>query len=112
MGAQSACELADTVQDALLGVPGVVRLYRSGATAAKLLRAGAELVGLRDGDDPLVAVQERDGALRVTAALGVDAAHEAGTVCRAAHAAAAEALSGRGADGAQLTLTVVHLIES
>lgn len=112
MAAQTACELADTVQDALLGVPGVVRLYRSGATAAKLLQAGAELVGLRDGESSLVTVREQDGSWRVTAALGVDADHEAGTVCRAAHAAAAEALAGRGADGAQLRLTVVHLIES
>ena len=112
MVAQTACELAETVQDVLLGVPGVVRLYRSGATAANLLQAGAELVGLRDGESSLVAVQEHDGAWRLTAALGVDAGHQAGTVCRAAHAAAAEALAGRGAAGTQLKLTVVHLIES
>lgn len=102
--------LAQDVEEALLEVPGIVRLYRPGTAGGKLLEAGAELVGLRDAEAPLVAVRERDGAWLVTASIGSDAEHGAGDVCRAAHGAVVRAAERAGVQ-AEARLTIGHIVE-
>lgn len=101
--------LAQDVAEALLEVPGIVRLYRPGMVSGKLLEAGTEFLR-RDAEAPLVAVRKRDGAWLVTASIGSDAEHGAGDVCRAAHGAVTRVAERAGVQ-AEARLTISHIVE-
>lgn len=100
-------ELAASLDELVRGLPGVSALYRSGPLLAKIVAIGSQALR-SDADGPLVRVESGDGAVSVTATIGV-AAESATQTCRAVHDAIAAHLLMRGFDGAAIAVTVAHV---
>ncbi|WP_159500392.1 hypothetical protein [Microbacterium sp. 18062] len=101
--------LAADIETAILAVPGVTTIFRTGSTASKVVDAGARLLGLRDDDAPLVRIEQAPEGFRVEVAIGVLASAGAVETAHRVHAAI-EALTSQQRDGsAEIRITVVHV---
>ncbi|WP_156761149.1 hypothetical protein [Microbacterium karelineae] len=108
MSAEDRQGIPARIEAAVRAVPGVADVYPTGALASRIVDAGARLLGVRDGDAPLVRVDDGAG-VRVEAAIGVRAGDGAGDVVRAARAAIRAVLDEPGRPEPEIRLTVVHV---
>lgn len=104
--------LAADIETAVLAVPGVTAMFRSGNTVSKVVDAGARLLGIRDEDAPLVQVEQTPEGLRVEVAIGVLGSAGAAQTARRAHAAIDAASSRHRAGSVDIRITVVHVDDS
>lgn len=109
MGAQEREELAAVVEATLRSTPGIRSVYRSGSLISNLLRAGAEAIGVRRDDEPIVSVVAVGDAVAVEATLGVDSGVRSADTLQDAHAAIDALLETRGVRRESITLTVAHV---
>ncbi|PRB16086.1 hypothetical protein [Microbacterium sp. MYb62] len=101
--------LAAAIEVAVRATPGVRTVYRSGSLISNLLRAGAEAIGVRAEEEPIVSVAFVGDAVAVEASLGVDAGARSADVMHAVHAAVDGVLGARGLRRESITLTVAHV---
>ncbi|WOF21888.1 hypothetical protein N8K70_10880 [Microbacterium betulae] len=111
MSVQRRTEIARAVQGALESTPGVTGLFRTGPLIARVVDAGAELLGWRDAERPFVDLKDADGELRAIASIGVDVAAPAAATCRLAAENASGALAALGAGDVTIELTIVLINE-
>jgi hypothetical protein len=109
MGTQERGELATAIEATLRSTPGVRSVYRSGSLISHLLRAGAEAIGVRKDDEPIVSVAAAGDGVAVEATLGVDAGARSADILHAGHAAVDALLGARGVRRESITLTVAHV---
>ncbi len=109
MGTQEREELAAAVEATLRSTPGVRSVYRSGSLIANLLRVGAEAIGVRKDDEPIVSVAAAGDAVAVEATLGVDSGARSADILRDVHTAIDALLGARGVRRESITLTVAHV---
>ncbi|WP_247629290.1 hypothetical protein [Microbacterium croceum] len=102
-------ELAAAIDTAVRATPGVDDIYRSGSLISNLVGAGASALGVRNQDEPLVAVTQGDDGVRVEASVGVDSAVGAPATLAAVRNAIAALLDERGLRATAITLTVVYV---
>ena len=104
--------LAAAVEAATRAVPGVVRIFRTGTIVSKLVDAGARLVGVRDGDAPLVRLEQTPEGTRVEIAIGVDASAGAVEAVHRVHDALDALLAEHDIRPEEIRVTVVHVDET
>ncbi|MFJ6534094.1 hypothetical protein [Microbacterium sp. NPDC091662] len=109
MDAQERGELAAAIEAVARSTPGVRSVYRSGSLISNLLRAGAEAIGVRKDDEPIVSVAADGDGVVVEATLGVDSAARSADVLHSVHAAVDALLTERGVRRESITLTVAHV---
>lgn len=109
MGAEERDELARAIEATLRSVPGVRSVYRSGSLISHLLRAGAEAIGARKDDEPIVSVVAAGDGVAVEATIGADAGARSADVLHAVHTAIDTLLGARGVRRESITLTVAHV---
>lgn len=109
MQAEEREELAAAIEATLRSTPGVRSVYRSGSVISQLLRLGAEAIGARKDDEPMVSVIVADGGVVVEATLGVESTARSGDILHAGHGAVDALLDARGLRHESITLTVAHV---
>lgn len=109
MSTQERVALAAAIEVAVRATPGVRNVYRSGSLISHLLRVGAEALGVRNEDEPIVSVVPSADGVSVEASIGVDAGARSADTLRAAQVAVDSLLAARGARRDSITLTVVHV---
>jgi len=109
MRAEERDELAAAIEATLRSTPGVRSVYRSGSLISNLLRAGAEAIGVRKDDEPIVSVVAAGDGVAVEATLGVDSGAKSAEILRTVHAAIDALLGARGMQRESITLTVAHV---
>lgn len=109
MRAEERDELAAAIEATLRSTPGVRSVYRSGSLISNLLRAGAEAIGVRKDDEPIVSVVAVGDGVAVEATLGVDSGAKSAEILRTGHAAIDALLGARGIQRESITLTVAHV---
>lgn len=109
MRAEERDELAAAIEATLRSTPGVRSVYRSGSLISNLLRAGAEAIGVRKDDEPIVSVVAAGDGVAVEATLGVDSGAKSAEILRAVHTAIDALLGVRGIRRESITLTVAHV---
>ena len=109
MRAEERDELAAAIEATLRSTPGVRSVYRSGSLISNLLRAGAEAIGVRKDDEPIVSVVAAGDGVAVEATLGVDSGAKSAEILRTVHAAIDALLGVRGIQRESITLTVAHV---
>ncbi|MGH3690403.1 MAG: hypothetical protein ACRDT7_09630 [Microbacterium sp.] len=110
MQAHEREELAAVVEATLRSTPGVRSVYRSGSLISNLLRVGAEAIGVRRDDEPIVSVVAVGDGLAVEATLGVDSGARSADILHDAHVAIDALLGTRGVRRESITLTVAHVL--
>lgn len=108
-GAREGFELAAAIESAVRSTPGVRSIYRSGSLISHLLRAGAEAIGVRTDDEPIVSVVVAGDGVAVEATIGVDGDARSADVLHAVHTAIDGLLGMRGMRRESITLTVAHV---
>ncbi len=101
--------LAADIEAAVLAVPGVTAIFRSGTTVSKVVDAGARLLGIRVDDASLVRIEQTPESVRVDVAVGVRASARATETARRAHAAIDALIAQRSGAPTEIHLTVVHV---
>jgi hypothetical protein len=109
MTAESRAGLAAEIEATVRATPGVRSVYRSGSLISGLLRVGAEALGVRSDDEPIVSVVLVEGGVAVEASIGVAEGARSGDTLHAVHAAVDALLDEKGVRRRSLTLTVVHV---
>lgn len=109
MRAEERDELAAAIEATLRSTPGVRSVYRSGSLISNLLRAGAEAIGVRKDDEPIVSVVAAGDGVAVEATLGVDSGAKSAEILRTVRAAIDALLGARGIQRESITLTVAHV---
>lgn len=102
-------DLADGIETGIRATPGVTALFRTGTTVSKVLDAGARLLGVRDGDAPLVRVEHAPDGVHVDVAIGVQAESGAVETVDRVHSAIRGIVAERALVLAEARLTVVHV---
>ncbi|WP_282847241.1 hypothetical protein [Microbacterium oxydans] len=102
-------ELAAAIESTLRSTPGVRSIYRSGSLISQLLRVGAEAIGARKDDEPMVSVIVADGGVVIEATLGVESTARSGDILHGGHGAVDALLDARGVRRESITLTVAHV---
>lgn len=103
MNDEERTALAESVERALAGVPGVAEVLRPGGALSTAVDLGARAMGIREADAPRVRVTDADGATLVEASIGV-ASSSAKRTTRDAHRAIREV-----AGPVRVVLTVAHV---
>ncbi|MGF6822560.1 hypothetical protein M2317_001467 [Microbacterium sp. ZKA21] len=101
-------ELATALEAAVLAVPGVVGLYRSGTLLGNALEAATEVIGLRDASPRLRITREAERT-RVEAAIGASESTAASITIARVRDAIIEVVAGRSLPPADVVLTVVRV---
>ncbi len=109
MDAQERGELAAAIEAVVRSTPGVRSVYRSGSLISNLLRAGAEAIGVRTNEEPIVSVAGNGDGMVIEATLGVDSAARSAEILHAVQAAVDAVLAERGVRRESITLTVAHV---
>lgn len=109
MGVEERGELAAEIEAAIRSTPGVRGIYRSGSLISNLLRVGAEALGVRADDEPIVSVMSAGEGVAVEATIAVDAGARSADVLQTVGAAVDALLGARGVPRDSLTLTVAHV---
>lgn len=109
MRAEERDELAAAIEATLRSTTGVRSVYRSGSLISNLLRAGAEAIGVRKDDEPIVSVVAAGDGVAVEATLGVDSGAKSAEILRTVHAVIDALLGARGIQRESITLTVAHV---
>ncbi|RGE20390.1 hypothetical protein [Leucobacter sp. wl10] len=104
--------LAADIESAILAVPGVAAVLRTGTAGAKIIDAGARLLGIRDVDAPLVSIDRTTEHLCVEVAIGALASEGVvGTIHRV-HAVIDALILREIGTPADIRVTVAHIDES
>lgn len=109
MQAEERDELAAAIEATLRSTPGVRSVYRSGSVISQLLRLGAEAIGARKDDEPMVSVAVGDDGVAVEATIGVEFTARSGDILHAGRGAIDALLDARGVRRESITLTVAHV---
>lgn len=104
-------DLARAVEAVVRDVEGVTGVFRSGGFAAKAVDAGARLIGIRAGDEALVAVDREAAGIRVDVAVGIDGAAGAVATTRRVHEAIGRLGTALGSPFVEIRVTVAHIEE-
>ncbi|GAA4487160.1 hypothetical protein [Microbacterium panaciterrae] len=102
-------ELVEDIETAVRAIPGVTGIFRSGTTVAKVVDAGARLLGIRDADASLVRLEQTPEGARVEVAVGVQSSAGAVATTTRVHAAIDALCAGRRIGSVQIRITVVHV---
>jgi len=103
--------VAAELESIIRAVPGVTGLFRTGGVVAKIVDLGAQALGLRGDDSPLVAVDRWTLGISVEVAIGVDAAADGVDVVTRVHGAVEARLVELGAPPAEIRITIVNVDE-
>ena len=109
MSAEERAALAAEIEAVVRSTSGVRSIYRSGSLISNLLRVGAEAMGVRREDEPIVSVVSVGEGVAVEATVGVDSGARSADVLNAVRAAVDALLGERGVRRESLTLTVAHV---
>lgn len=101
--------MAAEIEAAVRAVPGVTAIFRTGGFVAKMLGAGAQLLGIQQGRTPLIQWEHAAEGVRVEAAIGVHTAAGAAQTSRRVHEAITALCEDRGYTPRDIQITVVHL---
>lgn len=101
--------LAERVQAAVLGAPGVRNVYRAGSLVSNLVGTGAAALGVTAANEPLVAVIAGEGGVRVESSLGIEYTANAIETLRAVRAAVDDLLAADGLAVTAIVLTVAYV---
>jgi len=101
-------ELAERIDEAVLAVTGVQRIYRPGPLAAVLRDAGAAL-GIGADSVPAVRLTIRGTRVVVEASIGIDGSQRAADVLARVRAAVADALEREDFALENVALTIAHV---
>ena len=101
--------LAVEIEAAVRAVPGVTSLFRAGGIIAKVLDAGSQILGIEDSQNSLARVRLTPEGFRVEVAIGIDGSAGAVETTRGVESAIRALAVSRGADVAEIHVTVVHI---
>jgi len=101
--------LAVELESAVRAVPGVTALFRTGGIIAKVVDAGAQILGIEDSQSSLVRVRPTQTGLHVDVAIGIDGGAGAVETTRGVESAIRALAASRGRDVAGIHVTVVHI---
>ncbi len=105
-------ELAARIEAAVRAVPGVTEVFRMGGLVSKVVDAGAQILGIQDGETSPVRMERSADGCRVEVALGVDNSAGAVETTRRVQAAIGALGAAQGAALAEIRVTVVHIDET
>jgi hypothetical protein len=113
MNRSERAALAARIDEETRAVPGVADVYRAANNVlAKIVDAGARLLGVGDEDAPIVTVHSSAGQLTVHLAIGVHASGSAVDTVRRVHRRVDDLLAAAGETDATVEITVVHVDDS